>query len=210
MRTSTFWRCVAPGSLMICAATTAAAGDTGPYLGGDAGIANYPGATNLQVGNVALTTTVANDDTDITSRLMVGFRFSRYFALEAGYVDLGEVTATLRDAAGTTQADLRFMARGPALNAIGSLQLGKWDPFIKVGMFWQNVHLNLDGASGGTPFSFATSADGMKIVWGTGVGYSFNEHWHVKAAFDYSKVGDENRTGRAKIHATTLGIAYRF
>jgi OmpA-OmpF porin, OOP family len=212
MRTGTLGVRVVLGGLMVCAATTAAGKDSGFYLGADAGYAGYPDDANLQVGSTTLTE-IASTDSVFTAHVAAGLRFSRYFALEAGYVDLGEVKATLTDAAQSAaiRANLRFKARGPILNAIGSFPLGNWDPFIKFGMFWQNVDLNLDGTAGGTPFSLAWSADGMKIAWGAGVGYALGEQWHVRLELDYfDSVGDDNRTGKARVTSAAVGVAYRF
>jgi opacity protein-like surface antigen len=212
MRTRPFWARVALGSLMICAATTGAAKDSGFYGGADFGIADYPGGTNLQFGPLTLTSVDA-DDRDLAWAIRGGYRFARYFALEGGYIDLGEVTATLTSAPGSPSAQgaLRFRARGPLVSAVGLLPFGNWDPFIKLTVLFQDVDLNLDGTAGGTPFSYAGSASGTELLWGAGVGYNAGEHWRLKLEISYiDKAGDDDRTAEASITSATVGFAYRF
>jgi OOP family OmpA-OmpF porin len=210
MRTHAYWARVALGSLMIGAATTAAADDSGFYLGADGGHAKYPGHAHLTVGT-ATVNSIATTNTVFASSFEVGYRFSRYFALEAGYVDLGEAKATVTDFAGTS-GEFRFKARGFTANAIGSLSLGNWAPFLKLGLLSADVEAVLTGVQNGTPFSFAGSdSGGFTVLSGIGAGYTIAERWHLKLELDYADdLGNEESTGEAHILFTSVGIAYRF
>jgi opacity protein-like surface antigen len=212
MRTRTFCTRVALGSLMICAATTGAAKDSGWYGGADFGVAEYPADANLRFGPLTLIGGEA-DDTDFAWSIRGGYRFSRYFAVEGGYVDFGEVIVSLASAPGTPAAvgAAHFKARGPLASAVGLLPVGNWEPFIKVSAFFQSVDLTLDGAASAVPFSYAASASGTKLLWGAGVGYNAGEHWRLKLEFSYiDGVGEEDRTAESNILSATVGIAYRF
>jgi OOP family OmpA-OmpF porin len=195
---------------MIGAATTAAADDSGFYLGADGGYAKYPGHVHLTVGT-ATVNSIATTNTVFASGFHFGFRFSRYFAVDAGFVDLGEAKATVTDFVGTS-GQFRFQARGPTASAIGSLPLGNWEPFIKLGLLSADVDASLTGVQNGTSFSFAAEDNrGISMLAGIGAGYTFAERWHLKFELDYAdNVGDENSTGEAHILSTSVGIAYRF
>jgi OOP family OmpA-OmpF porin len=195
---------------MIGAATTAAADDSGFYLGADGGYAKYPGHVHLTVGT-ATVNSIATTNTVFSSGFHVGYRFSRYFAVDAAYVDLGEAKATVTDFAGTS-GEFRFKARGPMANAIGSLPLGNWGPFIKLGLFTPDVDASLTGVQNGTPFSFAGSDNGgFTTLWGIGAGYTFAERWNVKLELDYAdSIGADESTGQTHVLSTSVGIAYRF
>ena len=211
MRTHTFWGRVALGSLMISAARTAAAADdSGFYLGADAGYAKYPGHVSLVVGNATLHSISARNSR-FSSGLTVGYRFSRYLALDAGYLDLGEAQATVTNFSGTS-GEYRFKARGPRVNAIGTLPLGAVEPFIKLGAFLSEVDASLTGVSNGTPFSFAGSEhSGFSLLAGIGAGITLAERWHLKLELDYlDDVGSEEATGETHILSTSVGVAYRF
>jgi OOP family OmpA-OmpF porin len=195
---------------MSGAASTAAAGDSGFYLGADGGYAKYPGHVQLVIG----TTTVNSIDTTnlvFSGSFHVGYRFSRYFALEAGYMDLGEAKATVSDFAGTS-AQFRFKARGPMVNTIGTVPLGNWEPFIRLGLLSADVDASLTGVQNGTTFSFAGSDNGgISMLAGIGAGYTFAERWHLKLELDYTDhIGAEEATGETHILSTSVGLAYRF
>src|SRR4029077_14505209 len=103
--------------------------------------------------NDSVVSSVDTDTSDFAWSLRAGYRFSRYFALELGTIDLGEGTAKLLDSEGGTHADLRFKAGGPFAAAVFTWPVGKWEPFIKTGLLRQNVAVTLNGALGdGTPF----------------------------------------------------------
>lgn len=210
MRTHAYWIRVALGSLMIGAATTAAAADSGFYLGADGGYAKYPGDVHLTVGTATLNS-IATTNTVFASGFHVGYRFSRYFALDAGYVDFGEAKATVTDFAGTS-GQFRFKANGISASALGSLPLGNWQPFLKLGLLSADVDASLAGVSNGTPFAFKGSdSGGFTLLWGIGGDVTLTERWRLKFELDYAdSVGDDESTGQTHILSTSVGIAYRF
>lgn len=213
MRTRTFGSLAALGGLMICAATAAAADNKGFYVGANIGQSHYPDHAHLNLGNIPLDGE-GLDNEDLAWSITAGYRFSRYFALEAGYLDLGGVSGTLTDTSGATNtvANVRFEARGPTLAALGILPIGKWSPFIKTGVIFHDVDLTLDGQINSSPFSLhGETKDGVTILWGTGTGYEINDRWSANLELGYfDDLGDDENTGRASIFTLTFGITYRF
>lgn len=213
MRMRTFGSLAALGGLMFCAATARAADDKGFYVGANLGQSNYADRARIQLGNIPLGAD-GIDDEDVAWSITAGYRFSRYFAFEAGYVDLGDVSATLTDTSGVTDtvANARFDARGPTLTAIGYLPLGKWSPFIKAGVLFDKVDLRLAGRIGNSSFDLHGEAkDGETVVGGIGTEYEISERWRLKFGLDYYvDVGKGDQTGTASPFTLTLGVTYRF
>jgi OmpA-OmpF porin, OOP family len=186
--------------------------EKGFYLGAIAGAASYPAAPEIIVGPYTFYSTDTRED-DMAWGVTAGYRFGRYFAMEAGYVDLGEATASMVESTGRdVRTDLFFSARGATLAAVGFFPFRKWEPFLKAGVLFQKAELRLNGTEFGTPFSLRGEATGgTKAFFDTGVNYRFNEKWKATLGIAFFvDVGEENRTGEADIKLTYLGISYQF
>jgi hypothetical protein len=63
---------------------------------------------------------------------------------EAAFVDLGSIAGALTDSSGLTLADvqLQFSVKGETLAAVGILPLGRWDLFLKGGVFFADTRLS--------------------------------------------------------------------
>ena len=220
MKRTTFWGRVAPELWAVVTLVTAAfiapthAAETGWYAGVDLGRSILPdvGGDDASLNGFLLT----NTDTDQSGQLWaarLGFRFSKYFSMEAGYLDLGESTAKFVNATAPVDATVSFGARGPTVAFIPSYPFGRWEPFLKVAMLWQHVDADVRGTLPGPAGAFRVGAteEGMKVFWGTGVRFNFNEHWHAKLELNwFGQLGDEEPTGEGSAIASSLGAAYRF
>jgi OmpA-OmpF porin, OOP family len=215
MQFSSRIRRVALTGLLFCAAESVCAQSSeteeGFYTGVSAGVTSFPARPEMVLGGTTLNSTDASES-DLSWSVTGGYRFSRNFALEVGYTDLGEGRAHLIDFAGSPlQTDLRFSARGVKAAAVLLFPMRKWEPFIKVGVLYQDVDLNLNGIQSGTPFTFSSSSDGMKIFWEGGVSYRFDARW--KATFGltlYPEIGNQDETGETDLFVAWLGVTYRF
>jgi OOP family OmpA-OmpF porin len=201
--------------LLMGAASTALAQDDqrGFYLSATAGVATYPGRPKVILGNFTLTSNDTREE-DMSWGFATGYRFSRHFAFEAGYVDLGEGTAKLLDAAGSDlRSDLRFGARGETITAVVLFPFGpKWEMYLKGGVLIQDVNLRLNGTQSGVPFALSSQSKREgKLYAAGGVSYRFDSHWKVSLGVSqFPDIGDKDRTGRADIRVTALGISYQF
>lgn len=221
MTRTTFWGRVAPCcrvavTSLVMATFTAPihAADFGWYAGVDVGLAVLPdlgGEGELDDIPVAST---AVDQSGRAWDVRLGFRFSKYFAMEAGWLDLGKSSTDIASADRTTaQATATYSVRGPMFAFIPSYRFGRWEPFMKLGMVWQNVYADLSGTVPAPTGDFRLTAkeDGMKLFYGTGVRCNFSEHWQAKFELNwYPHLGDEEPTGEANVPAASIGAAYRF
>jgi hypothetical protein len=187
--------------------------NNGFYLGTFAGVARYPNHSHVDVGTFTLNSTDTREE-HMSWGFTGGYRFGRYFAMEAGYVDLGEGTAKLVDAAGSDlRADLRFAARGETFALVGIVPFGsRWEASFKLGMLHQDVDFRLSGTQSGAPFALSSTARrGLRLYQEAAISYGFNSHWKTSLILShFPSVGDESRTGRANLLNTSLGVYYQF
>jgi hypothetical protein len=203
--------------LLMCAAGAASAqsadGERGFYVGARAGVANYPTHPRVIVGNINL---VAKDtrEEDLSWGVDVGYRFSKHFAFEVGYLDLGEGTAKMVNTTGLdVRGDVRFAVRGETLGLVTLFPIGpKWETYGKLGVLFQDVDFRLSGTQAGVPFTLSSSSKREgKLYLETGVSYRFDEHWKASLGLTHlSDIGDKDRTGRADIRNVFLGLSHPF
>jgi hypothetical protein len=210
-------RAAALTSLLLCAAGSAMAEESGFYIGLDEGWVKYPDGAFRQIGTTTLTGAGLND-TNFTYDFTAGYRFNRYFRLEAGWVDLGERSGLIRGSSGDLGAlgNVSFSATGETLVAIGTLPFGKWEASLKAGILHADVHLGFTGNISDEPFTSRLAAINTHPLFGAGLGYNIDSHWRIQSAFNtYRDVGSASnisgfRIAGPNINTLTLGIVYKF
>jgi hypothetical protein len=213
-----FGRKAAPAAWILFAAGPAVAAESGPYVGADLGEALYPkGAYHWRVASGSVLSGNSLDTADFAWSLRAGYRFSRYFGLEAGYVNLGGYSGPLTDRvnAAAGHGNMSFSAKGETLAALGALPLGDWDLHLKAGVFFNDARLNVSGIDNATPFQTRETLRNIHGLLGAGAGYDIDSHWH--AQFDWthylnvgSKVDSTGRINGPNINNLAMGISYRF
>lgn len=201
-------------AIAVCvlgAKSPARAADSGPFAAFDLGWARYPQNyyTVVPSETVASSATVLTNSTLDRDRLgwsvSAGYRFNRYLSAEAGFVDLGSIGGPLTDSSGVTlsNAQLRFSVKGETLAAIGMLPLGRWDLFLKGGIFLADTELQ-------TPAS-DSSYHTQHALFGFGIDRHFAENWSTRVAFtDYLLVGSTSQIHGPTIKVLTAGLTYAF
>ena len=132
--------------LLLLALLPAAVGaqptaETGWYAGGSIGYGRvYFNDTSLRFAGP---TSVSKDENDAVYRLFAGYRAHRNFALEAGWVDLGEYTLTRSGAAGSATGV--FSSRGWFVNALATWPFERFSLFAKAGGVRDYFHVGVIG-----------------------------------------------------------------
>ena len=131
-------RKVAPAAWILFAAGSAAAAESGPYVGADLGEALYPQGAYWRPVPGSLLYGNRLDTTDFAWSFRAGYRFNRFFGLEAGYVNLGGYSGPLTDRvnAAAGHGNMSFSAKGETLAALGALErrvLLRLEPRLKSG-----------------------------------------------------------------------------
>lgn len=190
---------------------TAAADDSGWYVGAGLGNVEYAKQGVLYVGPLKLDAKAIDDSGDALSSsisLAFGYRFNRYLGLELGYLSNDYTSLALTDAAGQRFGTYEFRSQGPSLAVVGTLPLGNWELFARAGVLsaYTEARLITDAGTLASP-----SARSAELITAAGAAYNFTEHWQARADFTYvPDAGEAHETGHSDVEVTTLGFTYRF
>ena len=128
------------------------------------------------------------EDTDTSVSLFGGYGFNRHFALELGYMDLGEGTSDTQLIAGGRGATVngRISVTGVYLAGIGKLLIGeRASLFAKVGVFEGDAESHVSVSVSGLPVDANdASGSGSELLYGFGVDFSASERVGVRLLFE--------------------------
>jgi OmpA-OmpF porin, OOP family len=170
---------------MLVVASGSVLAQAGPYLGGALGQSKLK---EWCTGGG----TAACESTDTGWKLLGGYRFNRYLAAEASYIDWGEVTATVRSA--TQTVGVKASQHSYGLVAVGTLPIGeRFELFGKAGL----LRTEQEATSTRT-----VKRDDTEFHYGAGVKYAFTRNWAVR--------GEWEKTDKLKVELLSIGVEYRF
>jgi hypothetical protein len=208
---------VALSSLLLCAAGSAMAEDSGFYIGLDEGWVKYPNAAVREIGTTTLAGTGLSD-TNFTWDFTAGYRFDHYLSVEAGYADLGGRSGLVRGSSGDTGAlgNVSFSAKGETLVLIGTLPFGRWDASLKAGILRADSYLGFSGIVSNESYESHIKVFNKHPLYGAGLGYNIDSHWRAQFGFTaYREVGSTDSISRFRVvgpnvSTLTVGILYQF
>jgi uncharacterized repeat protein (TIGR01451 family) len=145
---------------------------------------------------------VSLDDSDSGFKAFGGYSFNEYFAIEAGYADLGEVESSFAttvppnavDSTVRTAANVHpYFAGGATLALVGKVPVGdRVELFAKGGAFmWDNTEVDLEVVSGAT-FSTSLDRDGSDAFYGAGVSLDIGAGWRVRGEWERYEIDDQD------------------
>jgi len=182
-----FKRLLAAGGIAIGSmAGTAAAQQTGLYLGGSAGMTSVDVCDDLS--GLGLTDC---DDSDIGLKLFGGYRINQNFAAEVGFIDLGEVTVSGPGGSGSVESD------GIQFAGVGIIPVNpQFDVFGKLGFFMWDVSAS---GPGGT-----ADDDGTDLMFGVGAAWKFSPQLAARAEWErFDLDGDD-------VDFLSIGLQFNF
>jgi OOP family OmpA-OmpF porin len=159
------------------------------------------------------------DDSDIGWGLEVGYRFNRYIAVEAGYVDLGEalyeaiITADDGFETFPVEASSRFVSSGPTAAVLGMLPISeRFDVHAKAGMYFADTRYrarvrDVDFAE--NVLHNEVKAGENEIFLGLGGAWNISEGYALR--FEYQRfldVGDDD-TAETDVDLISLSLLFR-
>ena len=118
--------------------------------------------------------TVASDERDVAYKLFGGYQFNRYFALEGGWFDLGQVkfNATTQQPSGTFNG--QFKVQGVGLDGVGTYPLvGSLSALGRVGVQFSRTTDVFSGTEASTLGETNPSHRGTDYKVGFGLQYAF-------------------------------------
>ena len=184
----------------------ATAGESRSKLNGD--------GLNDQFLDLAYTSSqTRTDNRDSAFRVFGGYQLNRYFAVEAGYADLGTfgVRSTVTPA-GTFEK--RIEVNGVDVNVVGTLPIAnKWTLFARAGAFRSERKASYE-TSGSVELLRGVQVNTEKktqSVFGAGVVYDITPAVGVRAEWArHGKYSDDLLDGGRNIDAYSVGVVYRF
>ena len=169
----------------LTSAAAVQAQDGGFYLGGALGQSKFKQWCDPVFSSC--------EDTDASWKLLGGYRFNRYVAAEATYIDWGEVTA------GTNSgARVAAQQRSYGLAAVGTLPIGEgFELFGKAGFLKTEQETRRI-----TPAPSTFSREQTELSYGLGLKYAFTRNWALR--------GEWENTDKLKVELLSIGVEYRF
>jgi hypothetical protein len=193
----------------LAVAPAALADDSGVYLGAAVGFADGPDNVRVGVPDVPLLAGKADVD-DPGFGVSAGYRFNKNLSLELGYVDLDELQADVADAASDGRATLDFSAQGVTLAMIGELPIGKWQPYLKAGVFYSRTVIEYSGAFSGAAFSARLTSDNEDALYGIGVRYQLSDGLRLFVDATYFMEVGEPGKGQVDFLNHSAGVVWQF
>lgn len=210
-----FRRILIAGGLLL-SATGAVAQDAGWYLGGALGRSQI-GVDTVQLDSEIratgfATSSTSADETNTSWKAFLGYQFSRNFALEGGYGDLGKfsIRTVTTGPAATISNDIR--AKAWFIDVVGSVPFSEQiSVYGKLGLHRWNVETRAIAVSGGAATALSVSDEGANFKYGVGGRYDFTKNVGLRLEWErYTDVGDRNTTGRGDVDLFSLGLVIRF
>ncbi|QIE29521.1 OmpA family protein [Caballeronia sp. SBC2] len=162
----------------------------------------------LQAGGFA-TSSINNDERDFGYKVFGGYQFNRYFALEAGYFDLGKFSfhATTIPA-GTLDGSLKL--KGGNLDAVGLLPItGDFSIFGRVGATYASTSDSFSGSGAVRPLDPSPSKRGFNYKLGLGLQYQITQALAMRGEVERYRINDAVGN-RGDIDLVSVGLLYRF
>ena len=161
------------------------------YVGGMFGKSKFKDWCNTS-GAPAGFQLLSCDDSDTAAKVFGGWRFNRFFALEASYIDWGEVSGTV--SIGGAPSGVASEQQSMGLAAVGNLPLTRQiSLFGKVGRLRTEQEIRSPGSRSVT-----------ESEWHYGLGFRY------AATRNLAVRGEWERTEKLEVSMLSLGVEYSF
>lgn len=132
------------------------------------------------------------DGDEDAKKVFAGWRFNRFFAVQADHYDFGDSTTAIG------VLPLGVETEGFAPSIVGTLPLGPIELFARAGMIYYDLHVRLDNED-------VVDESGNDPVYSAGIGFTLFERLALKAEYE---VVDINEYDDAD--AVWISAAWRF
>jgi len=198
--------------LLLVAVSSSVLAD-GPYILGEVTHSNLSlekGTFNNDLTAAGATGLTSREDGSGNQwRLQAGYKFNPYFAIEAGYIDLGQADYKASFAGGTAKGSEK--AGGIDLAVLGMIPvMDKLSVFGKAGLVLAKVETRLNS---GAPAATNIKDSSTEVRPLLGAGAAYNVWKNVDLRFDYDHVfdiGKSGKSGKMSDDMLSAGISYNF
>lgn len=191
----------------------------GWYAGGGVGISNVYSYTDTCYGCWADS---EHGENDFAYTFTGGYRFTRYFAVEASYLDSGtpewdEDVVYIGDLNDTYNVDAKIDLTSYQLSVLGILPFAKiWEVYIRGGVaFWDgDSNQVLRRLSDNEVTLRNVDESGADFLLGVGGGVTVKERWQLRLEYIYFGIDDEllalGKYDDAYADIATFQVLYKF
>lgn len=182
---------------LISFSTSSMAQDSGWYGGLGLGMSEIKGACDGIAGPG-----ISCDEKDTAFKIFGGYQVNQNFAVEIGYTDLGEATASFAGFGSVSIAASGFEALAVGIAPINQ----QWSMYGKVGFFRWDVD-----TTDGTGLVGSASASGTDLTYGVGINYKLSKNAALRVEYQkYNDIGDFNTTGTGDVSVMGVSAIFRF
>lgn len=139
------------------------------------------------------------DESDTAFKLFAGWRFNPYISAELAYMNLGNPSDAFDDGVNTGEIDTDVSGFAPYL--VGTLPLGMFELYARVGYLFYDVDVDVNFGSG----SFGSSDSGEAFAYGVGAGIVVLDHLNFRLEYEKYEISDADNAD-----AYWLTAAWRF
>jgi OmpA-OmpF porin, OOP family len=139
-------------------------------------------------------------------RTKLGYKASRYFAVEGEYIDFGRSPADLFASPGNLAS--QFHSTGFGVDTIAMLPLWRFSLYGRLGAYRGDARGGFEGLSSLVPDSFTR---GTRWRYGMGVRYDFTKAFGIRAELErHSPLGSPLATDIDAADQFSVGVSWRF
>jgi OOP family OmpA-OmpF porin len=155
------------------------------------------------------TTSLSNEDKHFGFKLFGGYDFSRRFAVEAGYFDLGRYGFMANTTpAGTLRGDIKV--KGLNADLVGSLPVGeRFSLFARAGLIYAEAKDAFVGTGAVAVINPAPSKRAANYKYGVGARYDISHSVGLRAEAERYRI-DDAVGNKGDIDLYSVGLVYRF
>ena len=213
MKLSRTWGTLGALALAVIGSSFARAGDTDWYVGGSVGqsrakIDNVRIIDGLAGADIA-TTAIEDNDRHFAYKIFGGYEFNKYFALEAGYFDLGKFgfIANTAPASGLTG---RTKLNGENIDAVGTLPFtDKFSAFARIGYTYSYAKDDFAGYGAVIVQNPERNNHSSGHKFGVGLQYALTESFGLRAEAERYRVNDA-MGNKGDVDLYSAGAVFRF
>lgn len=151
------------------------------------------------------------DKRDTAYKVQIGYQFNQYFAVEGGYIDLGAAEYKAEIDGGAT-GKVEYETTGVNIGAVAVMPLtSSFSLLAKFGLIRSDVDFTVRASAGSVSASETESGTQIDTYVGLGAQYAFTDNFAARVEYDnYNNVGDDNKTGEAKVKLLSAGLVVKF
>ncbi|WP_342219377.1 outer membrane beta-barrel protein [Rickettsiella endosymbiont of Miltochrista miniata] len=206
-------------TVSVLGAMAANAAAPGVYVTGQVGYANTHMGSKTQISDLISDQNYSKDNdlsnNGLAGRVALGYQFNQNFAVEAGYLQLGERKVDTSKIGATTQSTLKLQQNAIDLVGKGIMPLGSnFNVYGKLGVAY--VTSNIDNTTTGSGNTSTTdlnrTANVAKHKWApeaaVGVSYDITPNVSVDTSWTHIQPLGNNKPGN--IDFVAVGVGYNF